>query len=275
MNAMAHPDSFKVRRPAVAGQFYPVQPERLTDMAGRFLRQAVQIQTSPKAVIAPHAGYMYSGPIAGSALAPLQNQAETLRRIVLIGPSHRVPFEGVACCSARAYLTPLGTVPVDTEALTALAKLPFVQVHDEAHAYEHSLEVELPFLQLMLKDFTLVPLVVGNTLPGDVATALELIWGGPETAIVVSSDLSHYLTYHAAQKLDQQTAQAIEQLDGPSIHEDQACGRLPIRGLLMMAEKKGLQARTVDLRNSGDTAGSKDRVVGYGAFVFDARSSAQ
>lgn len=273
MNAMAHPNPPEVRHPAVAGQFYPIQTDRLTDMANRFLRQAVPTQGSPKAVIAPHAGYMYSGPIAGSALAPLQDRADTLRRIVLIGPSHRVPFEGIACCS-QPYATPLGVVPLDMEAMADLAKLPFVQMYNEAHALEHSLEVELPFLQLILKNFSLVPLVVGNANPGDVATALEWVWGGPETAIVVSSDLSHYLTYHAAQKLDQRTAQAIEQLDGPSIHEDQACGRLPIRGLLMMAEKKGLQARTVDLRNSGDTAGSKDRVVGYGAFVFDAPVSA-
>jgi AmmeMemoRadiSam system protein B len=223
---------------------------------------------NPKAVIAPHAGYIYSGPIAGSAFAPLASRSAEIRRIVLLGPAHRVAFSGLALSSAEAFVTPLGPVVLDKPGAQLVMALPQVRILNEAHAYEHSLEVELPFLQVILKQFQLVPLVVGDATSAEVAEVVDRIWGGPETRFVISSDLSHYLDYAAACKVDRATARAIEALDDQAIEEHHACGHTPVRGLLCAARRHRLTAHTVDLRNSGDTAGARDRVVGYGAFVF-------
>ncbi|HLE93658.1 MAG TPA: AmmeMemoRadiSam system protein B, partial [Sulfuricaulis sp.] len=192
-----------------------------------------------------------------------------ITRVVLLGPAHRVGFHGLALSSADYFLTPLGRVPVDQEAVEKISRLPQVHEMDAAHAQEHSLEVHLPFLQEVLGEFNLVPLAVGDAEPGEVAEVLELLWGGSETLIVISSDLSHYHDYKTAQKLDRATSQAIEQLRPEDIQYDHACGRNPVNGLLHMARKRGLKAKTVDLRNSGDTAGTQDRVVGYGAYIFE------
>ena len=225
---------------------------------------------APKAVIAPHAGYVYSGPIAASACARFAPAREIIKRVVLIGPSHRVPFKGLATTSAEAFATPLGAVPVDTVAIHDLcSRLPQVCVLDEAHAHEHSLEVELPFLQVVLADFKIVPLAVGDANDEQVAEVIEALWGGDETRFVISSDLSHYHDYATAQELDAATARAIEALRPQDIGGEQACGRSPVCGLLRAAQKRGLRAHSVDLRNSGDTAGSRNEVVGYGAFVFE------
>jgi AmmeMemoRadiSam system protein B len=258
-----------IRRPAVAGMFYPADPAELRRVIGRFLAAVKSAGPAPKALIAPHAGYIYSGPVAASVYARLAPLRGTISRVVLLGPAHRVGFRGLALSDADHFLTPLGQVAVDKTAAQALGDLPQVRVHDAAHAGEHSLEVHLPFLQELLGEFRLVPIVVGEAGPEEVAEVLERLWGGPETLIVVSSDLSHYHDYATAQKLDRATSQAIEGLRYEDIGYDDACGRTPVGGLLCYARRHGLKARTLDLRNSGDTAGPRDRVVGYGAYVLE------
>jgi hypothetical protein len=223
---------------------------------------------NPKAIISPHAGYIYSGPIAGKAYAPFQQHAKEIRRIVLLGPSHYVPFSGLASCTFRAYSTPLGEVPIDTTAISQLASLKQVCIRNDAHEHEHSLEVQLPFLQCILNEFTLIPLVVGDASEDAVAEVLEALWGGAETRIVISSDLSHFLDYNAACQMDKATASAIQALCSEDILDDHACGRYPVKGMLHAARKAGLKCQILDLRNSGDIAGPKNRVVGYGAFAF-------
>ena len=259
------------RPPAVAGLFYPANPKQLRAMLGDFLAAVRTDDTAPapKAIIAPHAGYTYSGPVAASVYARLGALRGRVARVVLLGPSHRVGFEGLALSSADYYDTPLGCVPLDKDAEKLLAGLPQVRVLDAAHAREHSLEVHLPFLLETLGTFTLVPLVVGDAGPQEVGEVLERLWGGPETLIVISSDLSHYHDYATAQRLDRATSQAIESLRYEDIGYDAACGRNPVNGLLYVARRKGLHVRLLDLRNSGDTAGPRDQVVGYGAYVVD------
>lgn len=260
----------RVRAPAVAGLFYPGDPRALRRAVRRALdgaREWPAERPVPKAVIAPHAGYDFSGPVAGSAFRPLERAATTVRRIVLLGPSHRVPLRGIATPGADAYATPLGEVAVDRELVAAVEELPFVAPEPAAHGPEHSLEVEVPFLQELFGDFTLLPLVVGDARPEEVAAALEAVWGGEETLIVVSSDLSHFLSYEEAREVDEATAERIVALRGP-LDPGRACGALPINGLLLAAARHGLEAELLDLRSSGDTAGDRSRVVGYGAFAF-------
>jgi AmmeMemoRadiSam system protein B len=257
-----------LRRPAVAGLFYPADPAALRAEVAAYLAAAPAAPgPTPKALIAPHAGYVYSGPVAASAYARLRAAADRIRRVVLLAPAHRLPFRGLAIPDAAAFLTPLGRIPVDRAALAQIADLPQVVALDAAFDGEHALEVHLPFLQSVLGDFALVPLVVGDAGADDVAAVLERLWGGEETLVVVSSDLSHYLDYEAAKTRDAYTTRCIEALD-PSVGYHDACGRNPVNGLLTVARRRGLAVETVDLRNSGDTAGSRDRVVGYGAYVF-------
>ncbi len=258
-----------VRQPAVAGQFYPANPEKLRAEVNAFLAAAQMADGKiPKAIIAPHAGYQYSGPIAGSAYACLARGRNRFRRVVLLGPSHFVGFDGLATSSATVFQSPLGPVPLDEEALARVRALPQVTTLDAAHEHEHSLEVHLPFLQIALAEFKLVPLVVGEATAEEVGGVLNELWDGDETGIVVSSDLSHYHDYRTAQQADGETARVIVSLNWQDLDGDQACGCRPIGGLLWAAKARGLCCRTVDLRNSGDTSGSRDRVVGYGAFVF-------
>jgi MEMO1 family protein len=258
----------KIRPPAVAGKFYPNNKQQLREMVEGYVADAGVAPTGPrpKAIIAPHAGYIYSGPIAGTAYSYLARADGRVRRVVLLGPAHWIPFRGLAASSAEAFATPLGDVPLDQVARQAILALPQVCLFDEAHEPEHALEVHLPFLQVALPDFSLVPLVVGATDAAEVAEVLQLLWGGPETVIVVSSDLSHYHDYETAKAMDQTTSQAIEQRR--ALKESQACGGRAINGLLQMARQYGLRPETVDLRSSGDTAGPRDRVVGYGAYLF-------
>ena len=223
---------------------------------------------TPKALIAPHAGYIYSGHVAAAAFATLSDRATAIKRVVLIGPAHYVRVPGIAVPTVRLFETPLGRVPVDLEALSTLADLEFVVRADGPHAPEHCLEVELPFLQTVLSSFQIVPLVVGDATPGDVAEVLRRLWGGAETLIVISSDLSHYHSYEVAQRLDGDTAAAIERGDWVSVGPNQACGCLAVAGLLINAGRRGLAAHRLSLCNSGDSAGSRDRVVGYGAWMF-------
>ena len=259
------------REPAVAGTFYPAEPASLRAAIRGYLESAERLggDQSPKALIAPHAGYVYSGPIAASAYARLRDVRRTIQRVVLLGPAHFVPCAGLAASRAQAFATPLGAVPVDSAGLQQALALPQVQVFDQAHRREHSLEVHLPFLQEVLPEFTLVPLAVGRATPEEVGQVLLELWGGPETLILVSSDLSHYEEYQRAKQLDALTARAIEELRLEEVGDESACGAAAIRGLLHAARQRGLRATTVDLRNSGDTAGSRDLVVGYGAFIFE------
>jgi len=230
--------------------------------------EAAPEATAPKALIAPHAGYVYSGPVAASIYARLLPFRDRYRRVVLLGPAHRYPFRGLAASSAVAFKTPMGQILLDAAAMAHALELPLVRLLDQAHEGEHSLEVHLPFLQAVLGEFQLVPLLVGDALPEEVAAVLEELWGGEETLVVVSSDLSHFLPHGQAVALDEATASAIEAFQPEKIAPDQACGRIPMGGLLLQARALALQVERVDLRTSGDTAGSRDQVVGYGSFLF-------
>jgi len=259
-----------IRSPAVAGQFYPGDSKQLSSMVQRYLDEAgPPAGPPPKALIAPHAGYVYSGPIAASAYNLLRPVRGKIERVVLLGPCHRVPVRGMALSGADAFETPLGNVSVDKAVCEQALTFSQVEVFDATHEMEHSLEVHLPFLQTVLGDFHVVPIVVGEAPPESIAEVLEALWGGPETLIVISSDLSHYLDYDSARKIDGQTCQAIEALDPSKIAREGACGRFPVGGLLAVARKRGLTVTTLDLRNSGDTAGPRDRVIGYGSWAFE------
>ena len=260
-----------VRPPAVAGSFYPGHRQSLATDLQAMLAAAGPApdpeQVVPKAVIVPHAGYVYSGTTAALAYARIAAGARTIRRVVLLGPVHRVPVRGLALPGGDAFATPLGAVALDAEGVAAIAQMPQVVLSPAAHAMEHSLEVQLPFLQAVLGDFKLVPLAVGDATPQEVAQVLEVLWGGPETLIVISSDLSHFLPYRSAQAVDQQTVQHILQLDALLTHQ-QACGGTPVNGLLLAARRHGLRPQLLGLCNSGDSIGDKNRVVGYASVAF-------
>lgn len=256
-----------IRPAAVANMFYPGDAHALLQQVQEFLMDAKPYNLIPKALIVPHAGYIYSGAIAAAAYATLRPIALRIKRVILLGPAHRVAVHGLALPDADAFDTPLGRVMIDVKAASTIDHLPQVTVSSAAHEQEHSLEVQLPFLQSVLTDFTLLPLLVGMATAKEVADVLEYLWGGEETLIVISSDLSHYLPYPIAQRIDGETVQAILNLQQPISH-DRACGGTPISGLILAAKKHGLSPHLLDLRNSGDTAGSRDRVVGYAALAF-------
>ena len=257
-----------VRPAAVAGSFYPGDPAALAAEVAAYLAESpVEGRPVPKAIIAPHAGYIYSGAIAASVYARCRALAGRIRRVVLAGPAHRVYVRGAAVPDAEAFDSPLGRVMLDREAIERLHALRFVEVSGPAHALEHSLEVQLPFLQSVLGEFSLVPIVVGDASAEEMAQVFDLLWGAGETLIVVSSDLSHYHAYDLARRTDRGTAQRILDLDA-ALEPEEACGAAPINGLLVVARRRGLSPELVDLRNSGDTAGDRQRVVGYGAFAF-------
>jgi hypothetical protein len=258
-----------VRPPAVAGSFYPGEPETLLGMLGSLLQRGqMGAAGTPKILIAPHAGYIYSGPVAATAYTLLRPLSQVISRVVVLGPAHRVAFRGCAVPSVQRFRTPLGDIPLDRNAVDALCTLPQVRVSDAAHAEEHSLEVHLPFLQSVLDDFTLVPVVVGDTPPAAVAEVIRQLWGGAETLIVISTDLSHYHDYATACRLDSETCAAIEAFRFEDIGPQQACGCMPMAGALLLARRKGMTIARLDLRNSGDTAGGRDRVVGYASFAL-------
>lgn len=258
-----------IRPSAIAGTFYPYPKQVLAEEVSAMLDAAKPATraVAPKAIIVPHAGYIYSGPVAASAYARLAAVRDTIRRVVLLGPVHRVAVRGLALPGVDAFETPLGEIALDQSAIASIAGLPQVVVSSAAHAMEHSLEVQLPFLQSVLDDFKLVPLAVGDATAEEVAEVLDRLWGGAETLIVISSDLSHFLPYRVAKSVDQQTVQNILDLRGPLTHE-QACGGTPINGFMLSVKRHQLRPQLLDLRNSGDTAGDKSRVVGYAAFAF-------
>lgn len=257
----------KTRQAAVAGLFYPAETATLERAVAKLLAAAPAADDDAKAIIAPHAGYQYSGPTAAHVYRMLEGRQERIRRVVLLGPAHRVYLQGMALPSVGAFTTPLGDVPIDADGVEQALAMPGTQVSDEAHAAEHSLEVHLPFLQTVLDDFKLVPIVVGVCTAHHVEAVLETLWGGDETVIIVSSDLSHFHPYSEARDIDANTTARIEARE-PTLHGEEACGAYALNGLLLAAKARGLHVRTLDLRNSGDTAGDKNRVVGYGAYVL-------
>ena len=257
------------RIPAVAGLFYPADPHSLHAQVAGFLAAAMpgEMVAAPKAVVVPHAGYIYSGAVAASAYAELTQRRDTIRRVLILCPTHRVYVRGMAVPAAQSFLTPLGAVAVDREAWLAASSLHGVIVDDQPHAEEHAIEVQLPFLQSTLDHFTILPIAVGDADPAQVAAVLEALWGGPETLIVISSDLSHYHPYRQAQFRDKATIAQIRQLDA-TLDGEQACGAGAINGLLLAARRHHLTPHLLDLRNSGDTAGDRSRVVGYASIAF-------
>jgi AmmeMemoRadiSam system protein B/AmmeMemoRadiSam system protein A len=260
-----------VRYPAVAGTFYPADRDVLEYQLTRFLSEAGNAApwgAHPKAIIGPHAGYVYSGPVAARAYARLATARGRISRVVLLGPSHYVAFRGLAVDTAEAWEMPGGRLQIDRGAINRLQGLPMVGELEAAYQREHALEVHVPFLQHVLGDFRLVPIVAGDAPPEAVAAVLDALWGGPETLIVISTDLSHYLDHAACRRTDAATAEAIERYDIATLGPYQACGAVPTNGLLLTARRRGLAIERLDLRNSGDTAGPRDRVVGYGAWAL-------
>ncbi|MCU7837252.1 MAG: AmmeMemoRadiSam system protein B [gamma proteobacterium symbiont of Taylorina sp.] len=264
MNRQAH-----IRPPAVAGSFYSANADELDSLVQGYLDNSKSQlnHTKPLAMIVPHAGLIYSGSIAASGYSRLQPYAQQITQVVLIGPSHHVPLLGIATSSYDYFQTPLGDIPLDREAIQKLNQFTFVNENDSAHAQEHSLEVQLPFLQKILPEFKLLPLVVSQAEDQQISDIIETLWSS-STLFLLSSDLSHFLNYEQAQQCDQATCRAIEALNPQVINYEQACGRAAIAGILLSAKKHGLQVETLDLRNSGDTAGDKNRVVGYGCWAF-------
>lgn len=265
----------RVRPPSVAGMFYPAAPDvLLAEVQGLLHAARPPLDgpvTRPKAIIVPHAGYVYSGPVAATAYALLQATRPSLTpisRIILLGPAHFVGFRGLALPGVDALATPLGQIPLDRNGVAAALSFPQVAELPQAHAREHSIEVHLPFLQAVLPRFSIVPLLVGDAAPWEVAEVLAVLWGGDETAIVVSTDLSHYHPYDEARALDSDTARRIVARDYADLEGEQACGAAPVRGLLYEATQRDLAVHLCDLRSSGDTAGDRRRVVGYGSFAL-------
>lgn len=259
----------QIRQPAVAGMFYPADKQSLTHDIQEYLDEVDSVQmTNPKAIVVPHAGYVYSGPIAAAAYKQIIPLKDKINRVVLLGPSHRVAFSGLAVPESDVFSTPLGNIPIDQKGIQLISNLPQVIASDQAHKDEHSLEVQLPFLQQVLNEFTLIPLVVGDAERYEVAEVINKLWGDEHTLIVISTDLSHYHGYDEAKQLDRATSDAIVNLKADLIGYEDACGRNGLKGMITVAEEKHLSIDVLDLRNSGDTAGDKSRVVGYGAYVF-------
>jgi len=263
----------KIRLPSVAGLFYPDDAMRLQFQLNQLFEDAERTDLAsgfhPRAIVSPHAGYIYSGAIAANAFSSALSRREQIERVIILGPSHHLAFEGAACPSASQFVTPLGHVDVDTQEIKRLQVQHLVYINDAAHVREHSIEVQIPFLQHFLAQFTIVPIVVGQYDASSVAKILEYYWDNDKDLIVVSSDLSHYLEYRDACKIDRDTTAAIEACRWQDIGPYQACGCYPLRGLLELGREKNCKATCIDLRNSGDTAGEKSRVVGYGAYVFE------
>jgi len=257
-----------IRQAAVAGTFYPSDPKELKEMIESFYEEAIDQPTIGKVLIAPHAGLVYSGPIAASCYAPLKKRASEINKVILIGPSHYVGFLGMAVPSVDQFETPLGKIRIDKESREKALTCDEVITYDQAHMQEHSLEVHLPFLQESLGDFTLLPVVIGDSSPETVSKLLLKLWGDSDTLIIISTDLSHFMTYDNASKTDAETCKKIEKLDSNFNHLD-ACGSRPLHGFIQAAKAKNIFPKLIDLRNSGDTSGSKDRVVGYASFICD------
>ena len=263
-------DKSRTRPPAVAGLFYPANANELRHDVSGYIEACppgATVAGPPKALIVPHAGYQYSGPVAGFAYRQLRDWSASIRHVVMIGPSHRVPLRGLAVPSVDLFATPLGDVPIDAAGRRRLRELGLVGISDAAHAAEHSLEVQLPFLQVALEDFDILPITVGFASPEQVARVIDAMWGGPDTLVLVSSDLSHYHTWDEARQLDAETTRAIVERRS-DLPDEHACGACGINALMQVARRRGLTVELLDLRNSGDTAGDRSRVVGYGSYAL-------
>ena len=268
--------SMGVRPPEVAGVFYPAGSDACTNLVMRCLRDAQKVPPNEsKVIVAPHAGHVYSGPIAGTALAQLRTRRSVVKRVVIFGPAHRANFKGMATTSARAWASPLGKVRVDWQAMEPLLALGCFRVDDGVFAREHGIEVQIPFLQAVLDDFSIVPVLVGDAGMADLGQVLEMIWGGPETLILISSDLSHYHDYETARKLDGGTTKLIELMRPDRIDGQRACGYRALGSALRRARALDMRVTALDVRNSGDTRGDRDRVVGYGAFAMEYAATAR
>ena len=256
-----------IRQPAVAGAFYPDSAHALHSLIIEMLDDAQARDLSPKVLVVPHASYIYSGPIAASAYRLLKNMKNTIRRVVLLGPAHHTPLESMALPDCDAFSTPLGDIPLDTQTMNHLLTFSQIEKSNIPHVMEHSLEVQCPFLQTCLTDFKLIPIVVGDATSLSVAEVLDYLWGEEETLFIISSDLSHYHNYEEASYRDNLTVKAIEQLSS-NLTGGQACGCHLLNGMMKVAQRRGMEVITLDVRNSGDTVGDKNRVVGYGSFVI-------
>ena len=265
----------RILAPQVAGMFYPADREELGRLVDGLFAGAQAAAERPKAIVVPHAGYRFSGSVAARIVKSIAGRAGQIRRVVMAGPSHRMAFRGIALTSADFMRTPLGDVPIDWEAQRRLLTLPDIQVLDKPFEGEHGLEVILPFLQRLLGDFQVVPMICGQVPEARVQDAFSALWGGPETLVIVSSDLSHFHDYDTARKLDGEAAASVEKLTADTIGDQHACGRVPLKGLIGLGRELDLRPTTLELKNSGDTAGGRDRVVGYGGFAFEYAHSAE
>ncbi|MEY3220641.1 MAG: hypothetical protein RIT27_1998 [Pseudomonadota bacterium] len=257
-----------IRKPILAGFFYPDEPLFLIHTIEELLKEIPPTDISPKALIVPHASYEYAGKIMATAYASLLKKHFQIKNVVLLGISHHTSFRGIAVTSKTAYLTPLGQIPVEESTVMKLLQYPQIIMFDEAHIKEHCLELQLPFLQVILQSFSLIPLVVGDISSNNISEVLKILWGNQETLVIVTSNLSYYHHYNTAQQLDQMNATLIETLRWQDLKHDQTCSSPLMGGLLQVAQQKALTAKTFAICNSGDTIGTKDRVVGYGAFGF-------
>ena len=271
-----------VRPPAVASLFYPGEAAELKQNLREMLDEASEAEDPNedlpadqylKALIVPHAGYVYSGTTAARAYHLLRKNRDDFRRVIILGPAHRVWLEGIAFPGTDAFETPLGRIPLAKQQIRELLRFPEVQLRDDAHQDEHCLEVQLPFLQEILNEFELIPAVVGEISPDSLSGLLENLLEDPQNLLLLSTDLSHFHSYSEAQAIDQKTAEAIESFEDEKILPEQACGAHPLRGLLRHARIQGWRIQRLGLCNSGDTAGSKDRVVGYGAWALSESAS--
>jgi len=256
-----------IRYPAVAGSFYDKSPESLQCQLDTWLCSEPDTESHIRALIVPHAGYIYSGKVAAKAFRYLKSQADRIHRVILVGPSHRFYFTGCALPSADFFATPLGKIPIDTESIDQIRNIDDIEVSDQVHALEHCLEVQLPFLQTCLKQFTLLPILTSNVSPVTVAKLIDSLWQDENTLLVISSDLSHFHSYSEAKNIDRNTCSLIEHYE-PSLSPEQACGSTGINTLLLLAKQRGYQLTRMELKNSGDTAGDKERVVGYVSYLI-------
>lgn len=260
-----------IRKAIGSGIFYPKLKSDLVVLVRKLLKKgpSVKRKCPVKAIISPHASFTFSGSVAGSIFAMVKNQKE-IRRIVLLGPSHRVAFAGLAIPSADEFETPLGKVAVDRLSLIRMTEYADVSWLDEAHRYEHSLEVQLPFIQMLFPMASIIPIVVGDVDPESIVSVLDEVWGGRETLIVVTTDLSHDLPCNEANARDRRASETIKALDGDALNAEDVCGLLPLKGFLKMAKAKRLKLISMVLKNSGDRGCTSDRVVGYGGYAFAA-----
>ena len=258
----------KIKQADVAGMFYPGEEASLRQMVDGFIQKALSFDLRPRAIIAPHAGYIYSGSIAGTAYKTIAAVRDQIENVIIMSPAHRFYLRGIALHMADAFATPLGNIPVNIGIVKKIKQFSSVQWEERSFIQEHGLETHLPFIQRAFKPgIKIVPMIVGECQESEVAEILESVWEDPRNFVIISSDLSHFHSYADAKKLDRNTVDLIQNLDSQSLDTEFACGHYPICGLLNLARNRKLKIKALDIRSSGDTAGSKESVVGYGSFA--------